>query len=295
MRFIAKEKANMKIRILKLKQLNRRQLRALSKLTDDCSEHDETHYGVPEDADAYYLLYEGDKLAAAAAIFLMGESLNERKVYELAAFTAPKSRRRAYYSRLISAMRLKLSGCCVRYAVYGNEAALGTLNARGAVHSHDELMLSLALHSEKWTSNNAGGKIDAANNGTQKHEAKVSKAPEAIPEENKASDTPGQAKQSDAANIDYAAGHAQNAHSECYFRLSEDGSSAYVYGVLTYANYLKKGYALSLLKTLFGELAKHGVLNVSLQVSSENEPALKLYEKLGMKESERLCMYYEII
>lgn len=238
----------MKIRIIKTRQLKRTQLRALTALIARCNHNDDTHYGFPFDADCYYLLYEREELAAAAALFLMGEQLDGKYIYEITAFTAPVYRRRQHLNRLLAAMRPKLDSAYARYAVYDNADTAAALNARHAWHSHDELMLQTDL--------DCSDSIDSI-------------------------------------KVDYEAGHAYSKYSECYFRIDNTGSNAYVFGVQTYANRLRQGHAYALLSELFRALREHGVSSASLQVSSENTPALKLYQKLGMRQSEKISLYYE--
>lgn len=242
----------MKIRIIKTRQLNRRQLRALSALINNCNHNDGTHYGFPFDADCYYILYEREELIAGAAIFLMGEQLDGLCVYEIAAFTASIHRRRQHFNRLLAAMRPKLKGSYAKYAVYDNADAAAALNALQAKHSHDELMMTLDLDGTAYEACKASG-----------------------------------------INVDLETGHAYSECSECYFRIDNTGSNAYVFGVQTYANCLRQGHAYTMLCELFDTLHnRQGVISVSLQVSSENTPALKLYHKLGMQQSEKISLYY---
>lgn len=304
-------KAQVKISILKLKRLNRRQSRQLSELTDSCNAYDGTHYGYPLDADAYYLLYEGGRLTAAAVLFLMGEHLNCKQLYELAAFTVPDKRRRAYYSRLLAAMKPRLKDGCIRYAVYENAAALAVLKKRDAIHSHDELILSLDLSEtnrrEKTAPSpalreaggsdkesrcvDAKGDVDAAGNGNKAAAMMADNRAEddlMITEDCIAS-----ASNSTSDELPYISGHAQNKFSECYFRIDKASGHAYIFGVQTYANYQRQGHAYRLLSSLYERLKAEHVKTVTLQVSSENAPALKLYEKLGMSKTQRLSLYTE--
>ena len=290
----------MKIRIIKTRQLKRTQLRALTALIDRCNHNDDTHYGFPFDADCYYLLYEREELAAAAALFLMGEQLDGKYIYEIAAFTTPVYRRRQHLNRLLAAMRPKLDSAYARYAVYDNADAAAALNARHAVHSHDELMLKADLDSidryhdtdtaaddvadvTSLTYNASGCKEGCAdvlhtheNHPDHRHIASIEKE-----------------NASGSIKVDYESGHAYSKYSECYFRIDNTGSNAYVFGVQTYANRLRQGHAYALLSELFRALREHGVSSASLQVSSENTPALKLYQKLGMRQSEKISLYYE--
>ena len=287
----------MKIRIIKLKRLNRAQTRAAAALINCCNSHDGTHYGFPFDADGYYLLYEGGKLAAVSVLFLMGEHLNCKRIYELAAFTLPERRRRAYFSRLIAAMKAKAVDSFIRYAVYLNASAVMTLKARGAEHSHDELMLKTELgglqHIDAAADTARLESIVSRDEQTSaKHELLNNSRPESsyirITED--AVDTD---EDSDPDTASCVSGHASSEFGECYFRTDGLSQNAYIFGVQTYANYLRQGHAYKLLSVLFSELEHRGVKSVSLQVSSENTPALRLYEKLGMKEIERLSLYIE--
>ncbi len=243
-------------RIIKISRPNRRQARALRALIAECNLHDGTHYSLPEDADRLYLLYVGTELAAAAALFLMGEEREGRAIYELAAYTAPNHRRRKYFEQLLSAFREKIKGQYIKYAIYDNTAARAVLHHRGAIHDHDELLMRLTL-------------------------------PHGY-------DTDATSPSSGDIHIDYETGHAYSDFGECWFRLNADGSEAYIFGVQTYANHLRQGHAYKLLSHLYAELATRKVKNILLQVSSDNTPALKLYEKLGMSIQERLELYYEL-
>lgn len=287
----------MKIRIIKLKRLNRAQKRDAAALINSCNSYDGTHYGFPFDADCYYLLYESGKLAAVSVLFLMGEHLNCKQIYELAAFTLPVRRRRAYFSRLIAAMRDRLDDSFIRYAVYLNASAVMTLKARGTEHSHDELMLKADLSALQYNDTayhtaRRDGKAPGDENTLARHEQLSDGRHEygylSITED--AADTDEDSLSASAACI---SGHASSQFGECYFRTDSSSQNAYIFGVQTYANYLRQGHAYRLLGDLFSYLASRGLKSVSLQVSSENIPALRLYEKLGMKEIERLSLYIE--
>lgn len=287
----------MKIKIVKTRRLNRVQARAAAALISCCNSYDGTHYGFPYDADCYYLLYEGGQLAAVSVLFLMGEHLNCRQIYELAAFTLPDRRQRAYFGRLIAAMRQRISGQYVRYAVYANASALETLKARGAEHSHDELMLKAYLNAERHIDAvSDAGSIEGTNYAEENHAA-ASLISRAGPQEDAYLRITEEAEDRPAADGDGASsctlGHAQSDFGECYFRIDTSSQNAYIFGVQTYANCLRHGHAYRLLSCLFIELALKGVQTVSLQVSSDNIAALRLYAKLGMREVERLSLYME--
>lgn len=239
--------------IIKTRWLNRKQQRAVRALIAEANACDKTKYGMPEDADVYYLAYETSGrsgiLAGFAAFYRMGDRMNGRTVYETAAAVRPLLRRKGVFSGLIAAAGQKLNGGCIRYAVYDNAAASAVLSARHAAYDHAELMLSCK--------------------------------------------TEGFKTEDPDVRIEFAEGHAHTKCGECWFRLDDRRESAYVFGVLTYEDCLRRGCAYSLLCSLFAKLSELGVKNVMLQVSSENMPALALYDKLGMSETERLGYYYE--
>ena len=266
------------MRIVKTKQLNRRQCRAIAGIVDKSNAYDGTDYDFPEDADIYYLLYlpvstrgvdsynisaEGkksgkrvrrDELAAYIALYSMGDSYDGRRIYELSAATMPDRRQSACFDRLLSAAHKRIEDTAVRYAVYESKDVKAALLSRGAQHDHDELMLGLDL------------------NGLQ---AGTGERPEDYEADDKA-------------------GHVRLKYSECWYRLSENGKEAYVFGVRTDADHLGEGHAYRMLKALCAGLAEKGAVNMLLQVSSDNAPALRLYDKLGMKEISRLSYYYEL-
>jgi RimJ/RimL family protein N-acetyltransferase len=239
------------MRTVKTDYIGRKRKQDVSGLIRASNLHDGTHYGMIEDADGYALAYQdGGKLCAAAAFYRMGETFDGQPVCELAAFTAPEYRRQHCFTKLMERLSGELDGSVLRFAVYPNEDASAVLAGFGAVHDHDELMLETGTAAFS----------EAAGDGE-------------IPEGEK-------------LKIDFEEGYACSKHSECYFRLGRD--SAYVFGVLSYARHRRKGYAREMLKQLFSAFYEKGIFRVRLQVSSENLPALRLYESLGMKETDRL-------
>lgn len=304
--------------ILKLRQLNRRQRRALYALTAACNAYDGTRYGCPADADRYYLLYECGRLSAAAVLFRMGETVEGTEVCELAAFTAPEARRRKCFERLAAAMGPVLTGKYVRYSVYDNPAAAAVLRKRGAEHLRDELMLRLDLkrnsdsnsaiarapvsatardlnHSFNYDSDPAPDSDYGFNCDSVSAPASDLASNSALHPEYTGDNAEHVHTQStqEKCIIDYDSGHAYSAFGECFFRLDSSGQSAYVFGVQTYAGALRQGHAYRLLSELCEALGKRGVSELMLQVASDNLPALKLYAKLGMQETERLSLYQE--
>ena len=239
------------MRTVKTDYIGRKRKQDIRRLISAANLHDGTRYGMIEDADGYALAYQDEgKLCAAAAFYRMGETFEGRPVCELAAFTAPGYRRQHCFTKLMERLSGELGGSALRFAVYGNADTSAVLGVLGAVHEHDELMLETGTEAFAGTA----GETE-------------------IPEEEK-------------LKIDFEEGYACSRHGECYFRLGRE--SAYVFGVLSYARHRRKGYAREMLKQLFSFFYEKGISRVRLQVSSENLPALRLYENLGMKETDRL-------
>ena len=57
--------------------------------------------------------------------------------------------------------------------------------------------------------------------------------------------------------------------------------------------YRQEGVATALLSATFRKLRKHGAEAVSLMVRRENEPAIRLYRKLGFVRTATVPDYYE--
>ncbi|MDO4961759.1 MAG: GNAT family N-acetyltransferase [Eubacteriales bacterium] len=254
------------MKIIRTDCLSTKQKRDVTRLTASCNEADKTCYGTPDDADDYCLLYEDKVLTAMLAVYYMGDTYKGRGIAELSAFTLPEKRREGRFGRLMDEVMGELA----------KESARNLPGQSGTdcEQEPERLIVRFAVYE-----NADVAKALCAIGAVHDHDELM------LELELK----PGTELQPDVT-IDHEAGKAESKYSECYFRTFEE--KAYVFGVMTYANYLRKGHAGKLLKALFKELSAAGIRRVLLQVSSENEPALKLYEKLGFSETERLKYFY---
>lgn len=84
-------------------------------------------------------------------------------------------------------------------------------------------------------------------------------------------------------------GKASAPHVSC--RLSCQGSSVYLYQLLTEEEFRRQGLAYDFLCSLFFRLKALGFSSVRLQVSGENLPAMALYKKTGFHITETLSFY----
>ncbi len=265
--------------IIKTDYLTDDMLDSLTDLVLDVNEADSVRYAVPDDADYYALCYTDDNednivipdevdaekldpdgLMGVIALYEMGETHGEKTVIELSAFTAPKSRRRQVFKSLLSSLNEELSEFAGRFAVYEGGANLEALKKTGAVFDHDEVMMALNLDS-----------ADLESDADFKAEIEA----EIIEDE-------GGSYMEFTVNTPYG---------RCYARLYE--KRAYIFGILTHDSKRRKGYAAAMLKQL-GRLLrdKYGASEATLEVSADNEPAFKLYKKLGFEVMDRLSYYY---
>lgn len=66
----------------------------------------------------------------------------------------------------------------------------------------------------------------------------------------------------------------------------------HIYSIAVKKHFRRKGIGEKLLKKLIKLAKKHGLKEVFLEVNVENTPAIKLYEKLGFKQTKRIKKYY---
>lgn len=78
---------------------------------------------------------------------------------------------------------------------------------------------------------------------------------------------------------------------ECRILPMEDGKLFYLYGLKTREEFRRKGMATCLLKEIAKEFAETDGAVLCLQVSSKNEPAERLYRKLGFRTEEERQYY----
>lgn len=245
----------------------------LEQLISRVNEYDGSDISNLTDGDEFLLsLNERSKLISAAMLYNMGESYEGKDVIEVYILTDPKFRYRGEAGKLLSRIRADNSDKALRFAFYPTDISFSYLEHIGAKWDHDELLMELNLD----------------------HFVLIN----SIPLENK----PG-------LDIDYDLGTAKTKYGECSFKIYR--GKAYIYGVLTYESYLRKGYASYLLYCLIREFKnitfvneptdKYDILKscsfnkikvVYLNVSSLNTPALSLYTKLGFEEKDKVCYYY---
>lgn len=240
--------------IVKTRWLNRKQRRAAEAVTAEANAYDGTRYAVPDDADVYYLAYMPDGRTSRLAGFAAFYRMGDRR-----------DGRTVYETAAAVSPKMRQRGIFSGLIAAADRKLAGSC-VRYAVYE-----------------NAAASAVLAARHSAYDHaELMLSCGLEGFDNRN------------DEVRIDHTEGRAYTQCGECWFRLDGSRKNAYIFGVLTYENCMRRGCAYTLLSSLFAELADMGISRAMLQVSSENLPALGLYDKLGMTETERLNLYYEL-
>lgn len=251
-------------------QLNETELESLAALWEAGNALEAHPYSLPEDADIFLLYYEEDELVAALCIYHMGDTKDGKPIDEICAMTHPAWRRKGCFTALFSmakallrpVLRFGINPSSAGKAGGGRESggagdAETFLEHLGAEFTYKEQFMTLPLPDPYFKE------------GAEPMEL-------TIREETEDSDS------SVTLTVTCPFG-------ECY--LSLFGNRAYLFGVLIYRRFRGQGYGYRMLHALLSRLPERGIREVFLEVSSENLPAVRLYEKLGFAVSESLAYY----
>lgn len=272
---------------------NPKEAEALSVLTAACNEADKTSYSTPSDADFYYFISdETGAFLAVLCIFHMGDMDNGKAIDELLGLTLPSARQKGYFRALLEAAAPLLRPV-QRFAIYRNKAALAALMAIGAVHRSDEHMMALSLNTylEKQDTETSLKKQEEKTVCTESSKNKDKAGARSA--KNQIQETGNQQKMAElklklTREADGILADAKEGSCACRFY----GSSVYLYGMLIYARYRRQGFGKRFLDALFRKLHAEGKETVLLEVSSENHPAMCLYQTLGFEIQETLSYFY---
>lgn len=253
------------IMIIYRDQLNETELESLAALWEAGNALEAHPYSLPEDADIFLLYYGEGELVAALCIYHMGDTKEGKPIDEICAMTHPAWRRRGCFTALFS-MAKALLRPVLRFGIYPSPAGEAGdvetfLEHLGAKFTHKEQFMTLPL---------AGPWLKAE---TEPMELTIRE----------------EAEGSGSDSAPSATLTVTCPFGECY--LSLFGSRAYLFGVLIYRRFRGQGYGYRMLHALLSRLPERGIREVFLEVSSENLPAVRLYEKLGFAVSESLAYY----
>ena len=249
------------------KRLKRSEKEEILRIVGEENALENTRYGSPLDGDRYVVVpSETDpaRLSAFAAAFDLGETVDGRPVTEIMLFTDPAERRKGIAAALLQ--KIRRTEEVLKFAEYASPSGDAFLHKAGAVHAYDELCMTLSLP-DLYRERQENGEMSMTSSAEE----------DAVREE--------------------VVGEPEDASRRFFSKRSElyvnrDGDAAYIFGVRTDRAHMQKGHAKRLLSAVIAKLSSEGVKEAVLQVSGENEPALRLYETMGFAVSERLGMWY---
>ena len=240
--------------------LNKKELSMAARLVAACNKADHTEYSVPEDADLFFIAFDpqGNSMDSLLAVWHLGDTRDGYAMDEVAAFTRPENRRQGLFSSLFSSA-LPLLRPVLLFSSYENKGAREKLQSLGAVYEHSEYMMELDLNIFEQREPLSGHEVSRGGDGY-----------ELITE----------------TDEDGFGEELRTGYGEAHYRLV--GARAYIYGVLVYSRFRGQGLGRKLMLLLLERIKGQGIDTAFLQVSSDNVPALKLYEELGFEQIQRL-------
>lgn len=285
--------------------LNEAEAKELEHLAETCSHADGLSWSVPDDADLYFLFYEdaadfdclsenssakcslkeaAPSLSAVLCVFHMGDTKNGLPIDELIALTRPDARRRGYFRALFSTARPLLRPM-IRFSLptasSEKAAASGKKNAAsrqfllqiGAEHDHDEYLMELQLSKTPAANTSAAETFTAGTFAAHALYA-VSEAPPIRLH----------------FNMQDGITAVSCRYGECF--LSDWSDGVYLFGLLVYERFRGQGFGSRILHALFSRLCMQSGSRVVLEVSSDNLPAVKLYQKMGFQTIDAVSYFY---
>lgn len=244
-----------------LPRLSRRRLKQLEDLTGSCSLQEGLSLSCPSDADRFYLLQseKGALLSALAAYTAEG-------FWECYAFTRPDCRNKGYFSRLLKTAQrdsLRFLGCrgLLFLTDHKSPDAEKTLKAMDAVLVRQEHAMLL--------------KLQASASSSKEETLSLSFSP--------SGDSP------DASLLTAEARYGSHPVGSC--RLCRMGETACLYSFEILPPLRGQGFGSLFLNALISQAPGLGISSLLLQVSGDNTPAMRLYEKTGFRITETLSYW----
>ncbi len=261
---------NTPITILKTERLTDQQREQARELTALCCRHDGLHLSYPTDEsdNCHWLLFaDGTILAAALTVLPLEEGLAE-----CIAFTHPDHRRRGYFSELLENAMNQFEEWNLLFPISGScPDTLAVLDCLGAELSSCELQMEATL-----------------------------------PADTKLPITAEPSSTSEIRNVpnDISLQISPQPDGSCLFSLLRDNAAlgscmttpvsddcVCLHQVEIHEEFRGQGLAYAMLTRLFKHLTGQNISRVILQVSGENETALRLYKKTGFRITETLSYY----
>ena len=283
-----------------LKELDDETWDAVSALVSLCNAADHTSYDTDLDGDFYYIIRNDDPeesgveeaLFAVLSGYLLGETIDGKPVLEIEAFTHPRMRqigmfRMCYQSLLDDFRGYRIRFMIKRPIVADDEPVYDRISFSDEDYSQDARDGSSSCEDqhEVGDSDMSGGPLRTA-------------TPFVAPDSYETLRALGATHQYDelfmaktlARPISDPGDSLSNSYGEVHLTpFSAD--TLYLYGLLVYDTYLGKGHGRALMEAVEATPADGPYKKVLLQVASNNDIAVHLYESLGYKETERVLYF----
>lgn len=251
--------------VIRTENPSQRQLKDLLALQNTCQSHDQFSLTLPLEEDCLcYLLYDKENLLSAlCAVF------DEGTGWECYGCTLPDERRKGYFRLLLEHLEAEAEDSELIFpACPSCSDAIEALNAIGAVFWYSEHMMELSLSSPL--------PVPAFKVPGLSEEITIQPKPDRLRQEK-----------------DYRFFHRGSLAGQCFLDFS--GSQVYFYGFEICKELRGRGLGgaclTKLLKSLSSLPDSVRPKRILLQVSGQNLPALRLYEKTGFQPFESLSYY----
>lgn len=271
-----------------LKELDDETWDAVSALVSLCNAVDHTSYDTDLDGDFYYIIRNDDpeesgveeELFAVLSGYLLGETVDGKQVLEVEAFTHPQMRQigmfRMCYQSLLDDFRGYRIRFMIKRPISGeDDRVYERISFPDEDHSRDDIDDSEV----------SGGPLRTA-------------TPFVAPDTYETLRALGATHQYDelfmVKELARPIADPGDSLSNCYGEVHLTPFSAdtiYLYGLLVYDKFLGKGHGRALMKAVETTPADGPYEKILLQVASNNDIAVHLYESLGYQETERVLYF----
>ena len=283
-----------------LKELDDETWDAVSALVSLCNAVDHTSYDTDLDGDFYYIIRNDapeesgveEELFAVLSGYLLGETIDGKQVLEIEAFTHPEMRQIGMFRMCYQSLLDDFRGYRIRFMI-----------KRPISGADDHVYERISFPNEDRSQDDAdGGSFLAGQDDIDDSEVSGgplrTATPFVAPDTYETLRALGATHQYDelfmvktlARPIADPGDSLSNSYGEVHLTpFSAD--TLYLYGLLVYDTYLGKGHGRALMEAVEATPADGPYKKVLLQVASNNDIAVHLYETLGYKETERVLYF----
>ena len=283
-----------------LKELDDETWDAVSALVSLCNAVDHTSYDTDLDGDFYYIIRNDDPeesgveeaLFAVLSGYLLGETIDGKPVLEVEAFTHPEMRQIGMFRMCYQSLLDDFRGYRIRFMI------------KRPIAAEDDQVYERISFSDEDRSQDARDDGSTCEDPHDVDDSDVSDGPLRTATPFVAPDTYetlralGATHQYDelfmvkelARPITDPGDSLSNSYGEVHLTpFSAD--TLYLYGLLVYDTFLGQGHGRALMEAVEATPADGPYQKVLLQVASNNDIAVHLYESLGYQETERVLYF----